>query len=254
MKIGRRGLRAVKLRLLDASNYTCVPRFFLVHRRPVRALFDEVFSSGAYPRTISLRTPTGPISIQLFSPADLSTANLLFCRQDYHMPADARVVVDIGSNIGLSSLYWLTRNKASFVHCYEPFLATYERMLVNLGPFRHRVEPHLEAVSNFSGPAKLGIEPTGVFNSLDLKNRAVGLVDCQVVHVNDVLEGAMRQHGHVDVLKVDSEGHEFRTLEAIAPEFWGHIRCVNVGCHGNSAAVPGEFHRTKVGSAERFCR
>lgn len=252
MKIGRRRLRAVRRRLLDGSNYKAVPRFFEVHQHPLRILLEEVLSRGSYPRAITLNTPTGQVTVQLFSPADLSTLNLVFCRQDYYMPNSAKVVVDIGSNIGLTGLYWLTRNHESFVYCYEPSPVSYDRLINNLRPFQGRFEPRREAVSNFRGSGRLGIEASGVDSSLELK--AAESVTCQVVHINDVLETAMKRHGQVDVLKVDSEGHEFRSLEAIAPEYWKHIRCVNVGCGGNSAAMPNEFHRTKVGSAERFCR
>jgi hypothetical protein len=53
---------------------------------------------------------------------------------------------------------------------------------------------------------------------------------------------------------VDSEGHEFRTLEAIAPEYWKQIRCINIGCHGASEFIPKEFQYSRVASAERFWR
>jgi FkbM family methyltransferase len=170
------------------------------------------------------------------------------------MPPAARVVVDIGSNIGLSSLYWLTRTRDSYVYCYEPAPPSYERLLQNLQPFAGRFTPHHVAVSDFRGIARFGMEPSGVNSSLEPKKRAVEFVDCRVLHINDALEAAMVQHGRVDVLKLDSEDHEFRSLVAIAPDFWDRIGCVNVGCHGNSAAIPPGFRRSIVGSAERFCR
>jgi FkbM family methyltransferase len=252
MKIGKRTLAYFRRRLFDGSNYKAIPRFFQVHHHPLRVLVDDVFASGSYPRTMSIRTPTGEIEVQLFSPADLSTLDLIFCRQDYYAPENTRVVVDVGSNIGVSALFWLTRNYESFIYCYEPSPASYDRLAANLRPFQGRFVVRREAVSNFRGLAQLGIEASGVNSSLELRSN--NSVPCQVVHINDVLDAVISRHGQIDVLKVDSEGHESRTLEAIASEYWKHIRCINVGCHGISQFIPEEFEFSRVGSAERFRR
>jgi hypothetical protein len=129
---------------------------------------------------------------------------------------------------------------------------SYERLVGNLRPFRGRFEARREAVSNFRGSATLGMDTSGVNSSLELKS--TNSVTCPVVHINEVLETAIKRHGQIDVLKVDSEGHEFRTLEAIAPEYWKQIRCINVGCHGAREFVPKEFQYSRVASAERFLR
>jgi FkbM family methyltransferase len=252
MRIGKRSLVEFGRRFLDGNNYRALLRFFEVHDQPVRVVAEEILSLGSYPRTMAIRTPVGQIEVELFSPADLSTLNLIFCRQDYFVPPDTRVVVDVGSNIGLSALFWLTRNSESFVYCYEPAPISYDRLVRNLRPFENRLAARREAVSNFRGSARLGLETSGVYSSLDLKSDQY--VTCQVVHINDVLEPVIRRHGQIDVLKIDSEGHELRTLEAIAPEYWKYIRCVNVDCRGASQFIPGEFHCSRVASAERFWR
>ena len=252
MRIGRRRLRAFRRRLFDGSNYRAIPRFFGVHQHPIRMLFEDVFSLGHYPRTITIKTPIGPVNVQLFSAADLATLDLVFCRRDYYLPENTKVVVDIGSNIGLSSLFWLTRNHETYVYCHEPSPVSYDRLVANLRPFLGRFEARRDAVSNFHGSASLGIEASGVNSSLELRSN--NSVTCQVVHINEVLEPAIQRHGQIDVLKMDSEGHELRSLEAIAPEYWKHIRCINVGCHGNSEPVPKEFRYSRVASAERFIR
>jgi hypothetical protein len=40
----------------------------------------------------------------------------------------------------------------------------------------------------------------------------------------------------------------------MAAEYWEHIRCINIGCHGASEFIPKEFQYSRVASAERFCR
>lgn len=252
MRIGKRTPAEFVRRLLDGNNYKSVPQFFAVHHRPIRAVIEEVFSLGQYPRVMAINTPRGVVNVQLLSAADFSTLNLIFCRQDYYTPENTRTVVDVGSNIGLSALYWLTRNDASYVYCYEPSPISHARLVKNLEPFKGRFVARAEAVSNFTGTADLGLEPSGVFSSLDLKSD--NCVRCQVVHINEVLGPIIEQHGQVDVLKIDSEGHELRTLEAIAPQYWKHIRCVNVDVEGASRYIPRDFYSSRVASAERFWR
>lgn len=252
MMIGRRNLSVFIRRLGDVHNYKAISRFMMIHPRPVRAIVEEVFSMGRYPRTVEVRTPTGRCDVRLYSPADLSTLNLIFCRQDYYRPERLSVVVDIGANIGLSALYWLTRNNGSIVYCYEPAPISYERLLSNLHRYERRIVPHRLAVSDFSGIAQLGLEESGVYSSMDL--RTANHVECQVVHINDLLETVLTRHGQVDVLKIDSEGHELRTISAIRQEFWKRIRCLNTDCKGASQFVPGDFRYSSVSSAERFIR
>jgi FkbM family methyltransferase len=252
MKIGRRKLIQFRRRLLDPSNYGAVLRFFRVHDHPFRILIDEVFSLGAYPRIVAIQTPTGPAKVQLFSAADLSTLNLIFCREDYYVPEDSRVVVDIGSNIGLSALFWLTRNRDSYVYCYEPAPTSYRRLMDNLQPWQGRFLAHCQAVSDFTGVGQLGLEASGVYSSLDRSSPES--VPCEVVHINDVLEPVLREHGRIDVLKVDSEGHELRTVQALAPEYWKYIRCLNIDSDRARPLVPGEFDYSRLGSAGRFVR
>jgi FkbM family methyltransferase len=249
--VGRRNLRQVAQLLLEPRVYIAIPQLFQVHEHPLHVILEEMFAWTPYPRTLGLRTPTGTIHAHLYSAADLSTANLVFCRQDYHFPRDSRVVVDIGSNIGLSSLYWLSRNPDTLVHCYEPAPRTYQRLLHNLAPYAGRFTPHEVAVSDFRGTAEFGLEPSGVNSSLVIREQTE-VIQVRVVHVNDALETVLSRDSKIDVLKLDNEGHEFRTLQAIAPEFWQRIRCVNVGCHHNAAAVPKDYRKSIVGSAERF--
>lgn len=252
MKIGKRKSSDFVERLVDIESYRSVRRFFKVYDRPVKALVSEILSLGSYPCAKSVKTPIGRQSIELFSIADFSTLNLVFCRQDYFSTPRLKTVVDVGSNIGISSLYWLTRDADCFVYCYEPSPISMARLLSNLQGFEGRYDAKPMAVSDFSGTAQLGIEASGVYSSLDLVS--ANSVTCECRHINDVLEEALSQRGHIDVLKVDSEGHELRTIQAIDPSFWQYISCVNTDARGCGEFIPQDFQRSIVSSAERFYR
>ena len=75
--------------------------------------------------------------------------------------------VDIGSNIGISSFYWLTRNKKTKVYCYEPSTKNINKLKKNLLPFKKRVFLQKKAVSNRDFTTTLNIEKTGVYSSIN---------------------------------------------------------------------------------------
>ncbi|NCR52072.1 MAG: FkbM family methyltransferase [Microcystis aeruginosa L211-07] len=254
MKIGKRSLWQFKERALDLNSYASILRFFQVHEYSVKAIVNEVFSRGKYPCTISIKTPLGSQKVNLFSVADFSTLNLIFCRQDYYVPKQLSTIIDIGSNIGLSTLYWLTRNHESFVYCYEPSPISLERLNENLSSFSNRYSVTQAAVSDYTGSGILGLEETGVCSSLDLKSEKS--VECEVIHINEILESAISKHDRIDVLKIDSEGHEVRTLKAIDKSFYPHISVINVEYCQAQQYIPKDlnYQYSFKSFAERFVR
>ena len=69
---------------------------------------------GDYPTRVEVRTPLGVVRPKLWSHHDMFTVNEVFCRRDYAArPGDLRVL-DLGSNIGISALYFLTRGSGSY--------------------------------------------------------------------------------------------------------------------------------------------
>ena len=101
-------------------------------------IFREVFSLGSHPKEIYFKTPLGKKKVTIYSINDFSTFNLIFCRQDYLISQKDKIILDVGSNIGLSALYWLTRNNKNIVYCYEPSSLNFMRLKQNLKQFKSR--------------------------------------------------------------------------------------------------------------------
>ena len=131
LKIGKRSLLTFITRIIKIENYVAIIRFFKVHKSPLKSILNEIFSSGKYPKILFFNSPLGEAKVNLYSYNDFSTFNLIFCRQDYLYRNKQKIILDIGSNIGLSSIFWLTRSKDTVVHCYEPSSENYERRLGN---------------------------------------------------------------------------------------------------------------------------
>ena len=84
-----------------------------------------------------MRTLSGVIRPTLHSRHDMFTVKEMFCRGIIR-PARPGSVVDIGSNIGLSALFFLTRTSGCHGSLYEPVPRNVERLRANLGGYAER--------------------------------------------------------------------------------------------------------------------
>jgi FkbM family methyltransferase len=192
------------------------PRFFEDAAR-------YLLGRGDYPYSCSVRTPVGPISIRLDSHHDMITVNEMFCRLDYRVDRSARTIVDVGSNIGVSALYFLTRTNAR-LWLYEPVPRNIERLRENLQPFETRYTLNEVAVAPFSGTASFSIEQSGRYGGL--AREYADSIEVRVVDINTVLTDVLRDNPVIDVLKVDTEGTEYEIVTAIDRELLPRIRTI----------------------------
>lgn len=234
----RRRLRAP----LDARHYRALVGILRVFSAPLDALRRYVGSGGSYPWTAALRTPLGVVSVTLPSSHDVRTVNEIFCRGDYGNDAP-RVVVDIGANIGVSALYFLTRRPDAVVHAYEPVAANVAVLRVNLAPFEGRWHLIQQAVAEQSGRAVFLTEPVGRYGGLAAhKQTRPGhtpiTVDC--VAIAEVLDHVLAAEGRIDLVKIDTEGSEEALVAAIPQRLWAHVgRVVFESADGTVRSIRG---------------
>ena len=255
MKIGRRNIGTFLARSFSMKNWKAIITFSKVHTRPVKSIYEEIFSAGRYPRSIKFKSPTGLHEVKLYSSNDFSTFNLIFCRQDYLTINNFKTVVDIGSNIGLSAIFWLTRNSQSKVYCYEPSVENFKRLKSNLNSFKSRFFLYNYAVSNYNDFAFLNLEKNGIYTSLnkkDTEHHYIGKEKCEVVDINTCLEKILKENSTIDILKIDNEGEEINTISSIDSSFWKFIKCINVDGDNVRKYIPSTFKSDNIGSAQRF--
>lgn len=209
--------------LIKRQHYAAVWASLRVYSNPADGLYRYLFHTGKYPAQIGLRTPIGEVRPTLYHRDDMLTANLVFCREDYAAREDISCVVDLGSNIGLSVLYFMTRNRRCRVWAYEPVPQNIVRLKHNLEGFDRFVLEET-AVANVSGTVQFGVEPTGIYGGIGVAGGDSISVSCR--HINDVLEQVLSREQVIDILKLDIEGSEITTFEAIAPAFLSRIHVV----------------------------
>src|SRR5262249_6695367 len=151
--------------------------------------------------------------ITVHHPDDMRTVNEVFARSDYAASSAIRAVVDIGSNIGGSALYFLTRNRDVRCYLYEPDPRNTSRRQEHLATVEPRYKLEECAVSEIDGVVDFGIEPTGRYGGINAKRPETIRVRSR--EINSVLEEVLDYEAEIDILKLDTEGAEERTLKAI---------------------------------------
>jgi FkbM family methyltransferase len=218
-----------------------------------RFLVRYVFGRGEYPSRVALKTPIGQAALTVFHPVDVLTVNEVFFRNDYRAPADLEVAVDIGANIGVAALYFMTRNERARCYCVEPDPRNVERLRRNLAPFAGRYELTECAVAPWSGKVEFAIEPTGRYGRIGAAGEQTITVDAR--DVNDVLREVLRREEQIDVLKIDIEGIERETVAAIQPDLLDKVRMIFFESTEPAGSIHrGRFGRSRRGQVERLVR
>jgi FkbM family methyltransferase len=194
---------------------------------PWAVLRRYVTSEGDYPWRTRVRTPTGVLELELGHSHDVRTLNEIFFRHDYP-DTGARVVVDVGANIGLASAYYLTRRPDTVVHAWEPVPANIARLTRNTSVFGERIHVHPEALAPTAGRARFNVEPVGRYGGLAEYAGAVlgDVIEVECTAVSDALTAVLAAEGRIDVLKIDTGGSEAVLLSAISRELWAEIGTV----------------------------
>ena len=211
--LGGRSLDLVKRSVLEPQQYAALVKMARVYPAAPRILKRYFLGGGSYPYTCRVRTPTGTAEATLYSHHDVWTVNEVFCREDYRAGSEVRTVVDVGSNIGISALYFLTRGDVARCYLYEPVPRNVERLRLNLRRYEHRFVLHELAVADRNGQADFTVEPTGRYGGLNATGSKRIRVGCR--RISAVLDDVLDAEGSIDILKLDTEGTERATVAAI---------------------------------------
>ena len=248
IKIGKRHLNEVIKRVFKKNLLKIIKNFFIVHKNPIQAMYDEFFTKGKYPKLI--KTKIG-VKIKLFSYGDFSTFNLVFCRQDYLADKKINTVVDIGSNIGITTHYWLFKNPKAKIYCYEPSKKNFKRLIENTKKFKKNIKLKRSAVSNFNGYSKLYKSETGVNDSI-IEKVSKDFEKIKVIAINDILKQFFIKFEKLDILKIDTEGCEREIIKSIEKKYFKKIRIINIEGSNYKNFVPNYFSYSFNASSSRF--
>lgn len=250
MIIGGRKPSTILGAFLQRRHYRALKNMISVYNHPIQVLWRYISAQGKYPWKIKIKTPIGSIEPCLYSHHDLLTVNEIFCREDYSCPQQIDIVVDFGSNIGISALYFLTRNHHSYVYLFEPLPVNGEKLVRNLNGFEKRYSFEPVAVGLSDGQVEFGFEETGRYGGIGLRTGSSMLVPCK--EVNKIIKDIIEKHENIDVLKIDIESLEKDIFLSICPKFLKNINAVFIENKFSSNPLPKNFDFKQYGSVARF--
>ena len=258
MTLGGRGLSRILRAVVTRSHYVALAGVFRALPRPWDALRRYLFAAGDYPVEVEVRTPLGPQRVRIDTQYDFKTLIEVFCRLDYAAPRDLRLAVDVGSNIGLTALYFLTRNREARAILFEPDPKNVARLRRHLAGFEGRWRLHEAAVGVEDATLSFSVEPTGRFGSLDPPESTPGAHRGETITVacldaDRVLREIAAEHGAIDILKIDIEGWETRVLAHLGPEALAAIGLIYAE-HPNDVPPPPGFERRRYGGMAIYRR
>lgn len=250
MRIGKRKISEYTEAAFQPQHYRALFNMWRLYPRFWDMAWRYFSGSGQYPCDAAVRTPVGTVSIRLHSYHDVLTVNEIFCRQDYPAGAHLKAVLDLGSNIGISALFFLTRNAESRCILYEPDPRNVERLKANLAGYEARYTLVEAAVSDRSGQVEFGIESSGRYGGIGLATGETIVVPC--IHIDDALRAAIERFGHVDILKIDTEGVEVQTVRAIDPKLLPFVRQIFLEADPQGELHPASFSNRQYGSVRQL--
>jgi FkbM family methyltransferase len=235
--------------ILEPEHYLALAR--MVRRYPA---FGQVakryfLGGGRYPYACRVRTPTGTVAPLVYSHHDIFTVHEIFGREDYRAGPDLAVAVDIGSNIGISATYFLTRNSGSRCYLYEPVPRNVERLRANLAGYEPRYVLQEVAVAAHEGPVDFTIEPTGRYGGIGVAGAGKIRVPCR--SVTAVIADVLAREDTIDLLKIDTEGAELETVRSIPCGQLARIRTI---CFETRTPHNPDPDRFKMSFACETCR
>lgn len=204
---------------LRLRNYRAAAHSLHTYVRPVDGLRRYALGQGDFPTDVALRTPLGRVQVHLPHAHDMRTVNEIFCRRDYGSGRPG-IVLDLGANIGVAALFFLTRRDDTIVHCVEPHPGNLEVLRANLAPFADRVVVHPVAVAAADGSAQFVADPVGRYSGLatHTPHETGRLIEVPTRAVDDLVCEVADEVGRIDLLKIDTEGSEPLLLNAITAE------------------------------------
>lgn len=250
--LGDRPLGFIAREAVRPSNWVALARMPRRYVHPLDGARRYFTPGGVYPHRCEVRTPVGLVAPNLHSHHDMITVNEVFCREDYRVGAKAEVIVDIGSNIGISALYFLTRSERARVRLFEPVPRNIERLRENLTGFTGRWRLEETAVADRVGEESFSIEPTGRYGGLGPGH--AGSITVRVRHIDDVLREVLEEEGRIDVLKLDTEGVEARTIAAASPELLSRVGLIFAEDIAGEVDPPPGFEASRRASVLRLAQ
>lgn len=148
------------------------------------------------------------------------------------------VVIDIGMNVGIASLYFAKQPGVKKVYGFEAFPDTYEQAVSNIAlnspGIGDKIEAMNFALSDENGRKMVAVcsEETG-YRTIFSRDESKRQVEIECRDAGEEVKDILERHKEKIVLKVDAEGSEFPIFETLN----------KAGCFEEIDVIMMEYHR-----------
>ncbi|MGE0710929.1 MAG: FkbM family methyltransferase [Planctomycetota bacterium] len=200
---------------------------------PVLAAAYLGIAQPSYPYLLRLRDGR---SLELAEPGDLVTAWVILFRGEYRVPPGAKMILDVGANIGAFTLFAAAAAPEARIHALEPFPSTFRHLELTVArnALVTRVRCHRLALA--AAPGERRMSPGDLPSH---KRALVGNGRGEAVEAL-TLGGFLEREGIevVDLLKLDVEGEEHALLLDTPDEVLERVRAVAMEYHPAAPKEP----------------
>jgi FkbM family methyltransferase len=192
-----------------------------------------------YPLVLATRSGT---QIELNNFHDCVTAWVVFCRNEYSVPTEAKVIVDLGANFGAFTLLAAYKARESHIISVEPFPTMFERLCENVAVngLRERVNCLPLAVAKVSGERRMSLDEGPDQSRGILSEETVATensVSVKTISLAELIEYVQvnLETDQIDLVKMDIEGAEHEFLPGIPAETLQAIQAWQMEYHPNGS-------------------
>lgn len=162
----------------------------------------------------------------------------IFLREDYGKMPDNAVIIDLGANIGVFTVYATTTARKVTVYAYEPLRDFYNLMRENVELNRQdsTVECFNYAVASEATTRTLYVKGTDFFfptlvgkETSNGQESAPESIEVRCTTLADIIESNKLER--VDMLKMDCEGAEYEILYPTPPSYFERIKEIRMEYH-----------------------
>ena len=169
------------------------------------------------------------------NPLDITTLLVIFCRREYGYLKPDSVVIDIGANIGMFSLY-AAKSGARKVYAFEPNLEAYTTLCKNIrdNSLSDIIVPFQLAVSNTDNDWVYIPKHSSPLNrtNVSVKEKDLDQFDkVKTISWSSIV--AQNNLDQIELLKMDCEGAEYDILFSIADSEYQRIKSIRLEHHNS---------------------
>jgi FkbM family methyltransferase len=159
-------------------------------------------------------------------------------RSEYYFPEKIKpeVILDIGGNVGITSIYLASIFPNATIYTFEPLLANYKILQKNTEQYGN-IKVFNIGLGSKNGSFKVFLSDDsenfgGVsFYSEGEGNKTESYTECKVRNINDVIQEL--NISAIDLMKIDTEGSEYDILSCLNEEILRSIFWITGELHGN---------------------